>query len=389
MKLSDKIVARMRRIGKLVAVLVSLIAVTGCWDEVNLQDVSYLSALGIDYEEGQFILYGQMINFASVAKTEAPGPGPVDTWIGVGKGNTMHLAYNDLVRAGYTLLNIEHLKTVLIRERALGYLEDVLDGLNRQRASRYTCQIYGTTVDIMDVLNTETFFNQSPLYSALYMPGPHSEQYTFLEPLQMQLLVQTMKEPNEITLLPVINNSTTHWTKGNKKMSTQLVTGAFVFKDFEYKGYYKEKSISGIRWLNPEFHNAVLEAKSGENKGTVSINRVVKNLDVSMKGDTPIFSLNIKLSGSLIEKDGDITMDQIESSIQDEVHSELTSLYNLGVKQGIDFLELEHYLYRHHYSYWKKVMQGQSWVPDSRTLKEINVKFKLINSGKFDLKERG
>jgi Ger(x)C family germination protein len=389
LRAKPKLVSWSRASGLIFSLLLSSVFVAGCWDEVNLQDVSYISALGVDYEDGQVVIYAQMINFASVAKTESPSAGPAETWIGEGKGKSTLLAFYDLKRAGYSTLNLEQLKTVLIHERALGQLDDVLDALNRQRASRYTSYIYGTTADIMEVMNTENFFNQSPLYSVLYMPNPHDEQYTFIEPLQMQLLVQTMKEPNELTMLPVINGKASHWRKGKKPISTQLITGTFMFQDSEYKGYFGDKTVIGLRWLNPEFHNVFVEAKTGDRTGTVSIRSSKFAISVEKNGENPTFTLNVSLIGSLVELDDELTASQIESSVQELVRGELQSLFDIGVKRGVDLLELEHHLYRYHFRYWKERLKEQDWVPDRGTLKEIKVNVLLKDPGKFDLKKGG
>ncbi|GBG08994.1 hypothetical protein PAT3040_03614 [Paenibacillus agaridevorans] len=379
--------SRLIRTGIAAAALVSLTILPGCWDEVNLQDVSYVSALGIDYVDDKFVIYGQMINFASVAKTEAPGSGPAETWVGTGKGNSTLLAFYDLMRAGYATLNMEHLKTVLIHERAVNQIEDVLDALNRHRASRYTSLIFGTTDDIENVLNTENFFNQSPLYSVLYMPKPHEEQYTFIEPLQMQLVVQTIREPKELTLLPVINSSSTFWSKRGKPISTQLISGVFVYKDFKYKGYFPEKTVIGLRWLNPEFKQVFVEAGQGESTATVSIKHAKSSLEVSKAGADPRFTMTIKLSGSLVEMDSEMTKEEIERSIEELVRGQIQSLFDTGRESGVDFLELEHYLYRYHNRYWKEHIEKEDWLPNKGTLAKIKVDFMLSDSGKFVLKK--
>lgn len=366
----------------------SLALLPGCWDEVNLQDVSYISALGIDYQDGEVILYGQMINFSSVAKTESPSTGPAETWIGQGRGRSTLLAYHDLKRAGYTAINLEHLKTVLIHERALDKLDDVLDALNRQRASRYTSLIYGTTTDIMEVMTTENFFNQSPLYSVLYSPNPHDEQYTFIEPLQMQLLIQTMNEPAELSLLPVISSQSSYWHKDAKPIATQLITGAFVFKDLAYKGYFPEKSVLGLRWLNPEFHNVFVEEKKEGITGTISVKHTEHHIqDVDLSGKEPKFSISLKLTGSLVEQAGELNEEEIEASVEDLVRKDIQSLFEVGVKRGIDFLELEHHLYRYHNRYWRDHMKNEEWLPNRGTLTDVHVEFLLTDPGKFDLKK--
>ncbi|MDQ6423002.1 Ger(x)C family spore germination protein [Paenibacillus sp. LHD-117] len=378
----------MKRMRKTISVWVLaalLILLPGCWDEVNLQDVSYVSAIGIDYQDGQMILYGQMLNFASIAKSESPASIPAETWLGRGKGKSTLLALYDLMRGGYSSINLEHLKTVIIHERATGKIDDVLDALNRQRASRYTSLIFGTTSPIEDIFTTENFFNQSHLYSVMYAPKPHEDQYTFIEPLQMQLAVQTIKEPCELTLLPVINSSQTYWKKGKKPISTQLISGLFVFKDYKYLGYFAEKSVIGLRWLNEDFHKVYLEANADGHTGTVSIKDAKYGVDIDTAGEEPRFRLNVSLTGSLIELDGEMTAGQIESSIEETVRGQIQSLYEIGIKKGVDFLELEHRLYRYHNRFWHSHIKDKDWVPDPKFLAEIDVKFQLSDSGKYDL----
>lgn len=388
MNSAKKTIQKLRTVMLCACLFGSLALLPGCWDEVNLQDVSYISALGIDYKEGEVILYGQMINFSSVAKTESPSAGPAETWIGQGRGRSTLLAYHDMKRAGYTAINLEHLKTVLIHERALGKLDDVLDALNRQRASRYTSLIYGTTTDIMEVMTTENFFDQSPLYSVLYSPNPHDEQYTFIEPLQMQLLIQTMNEPAELSLLPVISSQSSYWHKDDKPIPTQLITGAFVFKDLAYKGYFPERSVLGLRWLNPEFHNVFVEETKKGITGTVSVKHSEHHIQaVDLSGKEPKFSIRLKMSGSLVEQAGVLNEQEIETSVEELIRNDIQSLFEIGVRRGIDFLELEHHLYRYHNRYWRDRLKNEEWLPNRRTLGDVQVEFILTDPGKFDLKK--
>src|SRR4029453_6567760 len=115
-------------------------------------------ALGIDYKDGQYEIYGQTIKFGLIAKTESLQPDPNPVWIGRGKGVSTLLALNDLNRSGQTILSLEHLKTVLVQERAMNKMDDIMDGLNRQRASRYTSLIYGTRAPINKIFTTDTFY---------------------------------------------------------------------------------------------------------------------------------------------------------------------------------------------------------------------------------------
>ncbi|RJE91183.1 Ger(x)C family spore germination protein [Paenibacillus sp. 1011MAR3C5] len=375
-----------RRLSAAAALVLACLLLAGCWDEVNLQDVSYISALGVDYKDGQYNIYTQMINFAAVAKTESPQPQAQKIWIGQGKGDSVLLAFYNLSRGGYTTLNLEHLKTIVVQERALGKIADVLDGLNRQRASRYTSLLYGTNEPIENIFTTENFFDQSPLNSILYMPGPHDVQYTFTRPLKMQNVVQQLREPSMTTLLPALNTTKTYWRHDSKKMNTQLIDGVFVFKNFKYQGYVLEKELPGIRWLDESFDKVFAKAGGDENEATVSVTASDHRFRIdSSIPDKAVFRLNVQLKGHVVELDGQMTEREIVDSIEKRVKEEIESTYRFGLQKGMDVYHLEHYLYRHHHSYWKRYVKGRDWMPQRDQLAEIEVNLNLTDTGKFQL----
>ena len=81
---------------KKITLIVSLTAVlllSGCWDVTEPQRMYYVDGIGIDYKDGQYEIYMQIINFANVAKTEGPSPQGAQSEIGFAKGKTMEEAF--------------------------------------------------------------------------------------------------------------------------------------------------------------------------------------------------------------------------------------------------------------------------------------------------------
>lgn len=374
----------LRRGGMLLPALMAAILLQGCWDEVDLQDVSYVSAIGIDYKEEQFTIYAQMIKFAQVAKSESPQPDPNPVWIGKGKGDTVMLAFNNLARAGQANINIEHLKTIVVHERALSKINDIIDGLNRQRASRYTTWVFGSRVPIEDVLTTDTFFDQSPLNSILYIPVLHENQHSFIRPHEMQLAVQSLKEPSKTTTLPVLDVSDASWQRGKKPLQTQLITGIFVFRELKYVGYLPEASVEGLRWMNPEFELYMLGAEGANGKATMAVRSTRGELKAKFKKGQPEFVWRLKLQGEVAEIDGTIKNDEIIASIESQVKRQIEETYKKGLANKMDLFDLSHHLYRYHHAQWKLTASKEDWLPRADQLK-VEVKFQLTHSGKFEL----
>lgn len=60
-----------RSVAGLYILMISLsLLLTGCWDIREVQDINYISAIGVDYKDGEYIIYAQMLDFSSVAKQE-------------------------------------------------------------------------------------------------------------------------------------------------------------------------------------------------------------------------------------------------------------------------------------------------------------------------------
>ncbi|MDQ0061154.1 Ger(x)C family spore germination protein [Paenibacillus harenae] len=369
--------------------LLSAMLLQGCWDEVNLQDQTYVSSLGVELKDGKFQLYAQMIKFAGVAKVEgSSSPVGNQVWIGKGTGSTVLLAINHLKKGSQSEINLEHLKSIVVHESAMSRLSDIMDGLNRLRASRYTSLVFGTKSDIVEIFTAEALFEQSPLNTMLFLPKVQEIQRSFIGPFPMKQAVQMLKEPGMTTPVPVIGMNGSDWLKGKKALQVQEIDGIFVLKKSKYIGFLTEKEASGLRWLNPNFSLFMVEAKGARGKATIAIRGASHKLTATHgqgSGD-PVFKLSVQLNGSVVEQDQPINKEEIVNSIAASIKEDLERTYATGREKGMDLYQLEHHMYRYHNAEWKKKMAGGDWVPRLDQLK-IDVKFKLIHSGKFDLGE--
>lgn len=66
---------------------------SGCWDVTEPQRMYYVQGVGVDYKDNEYTVYLQIINFATVAKTETANPQAAPTEIGKATGKTIEEAY--------------------------------------------------------------------------------------------------------------------------------------------------------------------------------------------------------------------------------------------------------------------------------------------------------
>ncbi|MGO4543358.1 Ger(x)C family spore germination protein [Paenibacillus sp. 2TAB23] len=368
----------------LLGVLLSSLLLQGCWDEINLEDVSYISSLGIDFKEGHYEVYAQMIKFGLIAKTESIQPDPNPVWIGKGKGDSILLAFNDLTKAGQAILSLEHLKSVIVQERAMTHMEDIMDGLNRQRASRYTSILFGTKSPIEDLFTTDTFFDQSPLNSIMYMPSPLNVQRSFIRPHALQLAVQSLNEPAMTTTVPSLSANKDYWKRKKQPLKIQFIDGVFVYREFRYIGFMTEPEAEGLRWINPEFEHFLFGVKVNDGTATVTVTSSKAKINASFKDGVPHFMLAVRMAGDMAEMQVGMKQSQIETEMAAKTQRQLLETYRKGLAKGMDVFGLEHHLYRYHNAYWKQHCKGKNWMPKEGQL-QFKTTFQLIHSGNFEL----
>lgn len=80
--------------------LALILLLTGCWDMKEAQNINFITALGVDYENGRFVIYAQLLDFSDIAKQEgAVETGHGEVWIGKSEGRTIDEALISLYPA--------------------------------------------------------------------------------------------------------------------------------------------------------------------------------------------------------------------------------------------------------------------------------------------------
>ncbi|SDS00380.1 germination protein, Ger(x)C family [Paenibacillaceae bacterium GAS479] len=369
---------------------------SGCWDEIDMTEQGYVSALGVDYVDKSFVVYAQFIQFSSVAKSDSRTPDEPKVWVGTAKGKTLLTAIGNLQKTAQFVLNLEHMKVLIVHERGLPHMEDILDANNRQRASRYTSLVFGTREPIQELFRSSTFFGFSHLLSIMYNPKGQYEQSSYLRPLTMQEFVRNMEEKAFTALLPSIGLVKGDWTKSEEQLNVQYYDGLFAFNRKSFDLFMPVGLTSGFRWIDPRFRQYILETEDVDGGGesqndneermtaTVNIERSLPHYEAIVDGDKPRFNLTVKVKGHVVELSGPINEQEIQTRVEEKIKQEMEATYKYACKEKVDLFLLEEVLYRDHNAYWKQLLQSGRWTPQEGDL-QIKVEFDLTHSGKFNL----
>lgn len=371
---------------KFMVIILSTVFLSGCWDAAEIQDILYITALGIDYQDHQYTVYVQLLDFSTVAKAEGGAATEKPIYVGSGTGPTIQLAVNNLYKMAQQEIYWGHVTAIVLSESCIkkGY-DEVFEILNRYREVRYTKMIYGTKLAPRDILSITSFFNLSPLSSVLHNPMEAYKQRSAIVPIRVFNLLADLREPGTTALLPSLNINDIGWFKNKKKNPALEVDGVYALHGKVYKGWLSESQLCGLRWINAEtvhsnlsiYTNQKLSVALAMETPKTEITPIVENSKVR-------FQVNVKVKGNIIELMENISEEEIINKVKKQIKEELLTTYKKGLAIKADLFQLEETLYRHKNKAWKEATnEGTRFSLTMDSLDSITIDVQIIHSGKY------
>lgn len=373
----------MRRL-LLAGLLAAQCLLSGCWDSKELADQAFVTGIGVDYADGLFIVTLQLLDFAAIAKTESITPTTPNTWIGTGRGKSLHAAIASLAFTSQIELSLEQLKVVIVREPAMTKMDEILDALNRVRVSRYTAWIFGTKEPVGKLFVSNAFFERSQLASMIYEPRLLYRQDSLFKPVTMQRFVDSYNESAETTLLPSVSVTTKAWRDRDGNMRMEQLNGLFAFKEKQRPVFFSISEARGLQWVSKHFNRAVMTVNGENGVASITIRSLKPRRIVETRDGKPVLKLDIRVRSSLNEITPDIMRSSIVENAEKQIEAEVQDTYAAGVKKGVDLYNFEEILYRYHLPAWRKLAKA-GWKPEEKQL-QVNVRIGLKYSGVFELR---
>ncbi|OXL83020.1 hypothetical protein BCV73_07950 [Paenibacillus sp. SSG-1] len=374
----------------IIVVLVCSLLLTGCWDLKAVQDMNIVTALGIDYKKDHYVVYVKLTDFSAVGTKEGSGDSkPASTWVGVGEGPTVLLAINDIYRSAQHHTLWTHVKAIVMTKSALGKLEDIFDSLLRSRELRYTSWVYGTDKPIESIFMADTTLNQSPLMLEMFEPKETYKQRSAIMPIQLQKLVNSIREPATSVLLPVLSVTDRKWMANQKDKTPSMMelTGVYVINKGANEGWVAEEDMMGARLIRYS-HMLRYPFSIPEKHGLKNtLNLTGPHTKISLDPDTSErlnININLTVNATVLETRTEAGMSehQMEQQAQSILKKDIMKEFNDAKDKNIDLFGLEEWLYRHHNDSWKRYVSRGPILPKIN-IKDVNVKVIIKHSNTY------
>ncbi|GMK39476.1 hypothetical protein PCCS19_25300 [Paenibacillus sp. CCS19] len=367
--------------------LLCTLLLTGCWNSRDIQNLAYVTAIGIDYKDNHYITYVQVLNFSNIARTETNTIGkPVPIWIGKGEGTTVVDSLDAMMATSQLRMFWGHVKALVFTENLMrkGIVE-TFNALNRYREIRYRLLVYGTNEKLENVFTKKSLLNLSPLDTIMYTPEQTYSQRSFIQPVYGHQVIARINEPGQPTMLPSLTVTREIWTEDAKGVPLLSISGAYFFNDNVLSGWLSSEDLKGSRWIQKDLKQAIIQVPNkDEIVATLALLKPKYRIrPVVDSGNKVRYDIDVRIQGKLFELIKDMPTRTLEKLTQDAVIREVQETYRKGLAAHCDVFNLEETLYRNHPKVWHNQHRPEPYQLSEDSLRKITVKVSIRNTGKY------
>ncbi|QFG00763.1 Ger(x)C family spore germination protein [Psychrobacillus glaciei] len=368
-----------------------LIFLSGCWDVKEPERMFYIYGLGVDYKDGKYDIYAQIVDFTNIAKSEQPNIDAVQATVGHASGKTMDEALFELYHSMDQMLFWGDLTYLVLTEEVLknGHANEIINTFVRYRETRYKTWVYGTKDSVKEIMLITPILNRSMSLSKISDPMNSYEQESLVEPINFRKMIIRLNEPSyevSIPLVSIIEN----WETEKRTEKATSINGVAVISPNELKGFFTGKKVRGLQWMTKETKRGEITVKLDSNKDsylTVALDKIKLKVTSDAGNDKVKFDIDIKMDVTVSGFQENLTESEIRTAVEKEVTKEIEETYMEALKKDIDIYRLSEYLYRYNIKKWKEVQKDGKVDLDKDSIRTIKINISKVNSGRKSFKK--
>lgn len=335
-------------------ILTTLFFMSGCsYKELN--DLAIASAIGIDYENNEFIITSQILNFQ---KNEESSEENVILY--EGKGETIGEAIRNTYLQYPNKLHMGHLELIVLNKNAANEkLTEISDYFIRSPEARSNCYfMISTEGSAKDILT----------------PSEESED-TFTANKIVKIVEDTKKYQGITTLMTLDQISIAFLSKGTypvitslkyekdeEKYSNVISTGLVVLKkeDNKITDELTKEEATAYNIINKNLTDVMLSFEYQDNNLNVIIFNPSSKINVKIKDNKLKINIDLTLEGhiSVINKKLNLqkkeNIKDIEHKTEEEVKRYINHLINFNKENNVDTLNIKNKIYKNYYKKYKE-----------------------------------
>lgn len=385
-----EIVTYYKRYMKVVAICLSLLLLTGCWDYKEVTYTFYATFLGVDYDEEnkEFTAYVLILNFSNIAMLEGQAMEKKPAVVGKAKGKTINDALFELYRSAQLRLYWGHITSVVFTNKAVEQMDmqELTDVFNRHSEIRYNIWVYTSDDPIEKLFNISPILGFSPYENIMMNPEDTYEKHSDIRSIYLFQFLADYLEPGRLAWLPILTHTSRVWNEGEKPTEQMEITGVHLFQDKKYRGRLEYEEVKGQSYFIKSMVRLPVTIFSD---GLAQINFVVnvKDYDIhyTFKGGKVIYDVKMNIRTYIAEMKEDLSVEEMMTKLKEAIEKEIRTAFEKGLALQADVLNLNDKVYRYDHKNWEKYIKGKP-LDEVMELGKVEIKPYIKHSGKY--KER-
>ena len=320
---------------KIILFFISIILITGCYDNVELNKLSIIAGLGIDYIDNNYLITYEVYNSN---KSDNTSDLISDTITGTGE--TISEAFKDANNKTNKKDFFSHLKLVILSESLInGHFKDITDYLIRD-------------TDIRDEFYLVVANNTSPNEILKHTSKKHPVASEYIIKLISNNKYSNSlptKEIYQIILSKLASNKTDIVLNSISIIDNHLsLSNSYLFKGYNYNNILSLKDSSLYTLLNS--NTTGLEFKKDYNNKSFIIS--ISNAKNNIKVDNDVISINSKLEAKMLENNSELnlkdtnTYNLLNNDFSDLIKNDIINFIKLLQNNKTDVLGFQDNYYK-------------------------------------------
>lgn len=371
---------------------------TGCWNRVELNDIAIISATGVDWEDGKWVLTNQIV-IPKAISGQAGGSRTAAVNVFSSTGDNFRIAISKASQESSRRLYFSHNQVVIIgQEAARKGFGPLLEAYLRNHDSRETVDVFLSKNTARLMLEQLMPLEQIPGAAIQRMIVNEEKNSSSYKQMTIHNVLMDLLGHTKATSIPGLalagSEESTDKVEALSQTSTpskvRLSELGLIYGD-KLVGWISDEQSKGVMWLTNHVDKATVSfactvGGKGKEGSSARILHSSTRLKPQQRGDKWVMKVDIAAQGSLLESDcgGNLMkpeeVREVERLIEERIASIVTDGWEAVRKHKTDVLGFGTQIYKQYPKAWK-AMESRWKEEFSQMEIELNVNMKLSSTG--------
>lgn len=347
---------------RIILILICLFITTGCYDYIEINDLSFISSIGIDYKDEEYNLTFEILNDTKNGSEQASQK----SYTISAKGNTLAKAFDNASLKIAKVPYFYHLKAIVISEDIAKYhTKEVIEYVTRDTEIRNGFYlVIAKDVTAEKIINNANENNPVVGNQITKLIETNKKYYNITYPKTFEDILEKFQNDKIDSVISVI-------TLENNDIKA---LGIGTFDGYQYQSTLSQLDSGYLNILIGEANNILVQKKY--NKKPVSVNLFDGKTKYNFENNKIIIDITIdaEIKENMPEFDlrNDKTYQELSKDFSSLVTKDIQNLIDIIKKNNTDILGLENL-------YYKKYRQSKKNILDYDI--EVNAIVKINKRG--------